>query len=109
MDSKTFQLSIIIPTVGRPSILPRTLKALQAAIRGLAIEVIVVDDSKEGNIDIGDYPFHLIRSGGKGASNARNCGWIQARADLLLFMDDDIIIESSHLRKTLELHSKRGP
>ncbi len=103
MDSLPI-LSIIIPTVGRGEILLNTLEAAFKAIELLPVEVILVDDSKNG-LDLKiPYPAKLLRSGGKGASFARNKGWREARSKLLLFMDDDILIESKHIERTLRLH-----
>lgn len=109
MDAIKFCLSIIVPTVGRPEILSRTLVALNEAIRNLDVEVIVVDDSKDGRVDVGGFPFILMRTGGKGASHARNLGLAEAKAPLILFLDDDILIQEGHLQKTLELHANTGP
>jgi len=97
-------LSVIIPTVGRGEILQRTLDALFKAISGYAIQVILVDDTREGQLGPYDFPMEILQSGGIGASGARNLGWRHAKSDLLLFLDDDIVIEAAHIRRTLELH-----
>ncbi len=104
-----FELSIVIPTVGRVEILNRTLAALKKATEGFHVEVIVVDDSTGGVVSL--HPplgFILHRSGGKGASTARNTGWREAKSDLILFLDDDMLIEAHHIKRTLELHAESG-
>ncbi len=101
-------LSIIIPTIGNADLLEATLACVDAAISGKEIEVIVVDDSKDGVVaDLLD-DILLLRSFGKGASNARNKGWREAQSDLLLFLDDDILISKENIERTLALHQGSG-
>lgn len=99
------QLSIIIPTVGRKEILNKSLKQLFKAIDGFNIEVILIDDSKNGSVECKEKEnIRVFRSAGQGASYARNMGWQNARSHLLLFLDDDILIEKRHIERTLALH-----
>ncbi|MFT6355367.1 MAG: glycosyltransferase involved in cell wall biosynthesis [Cryomorphaceae bacterium] len=103
-------LTIVIPTVGKRNVLDPTLERLKKAVGNQPIEVLIVDDSKAGNLDEKDVePFNLLKSGGHGAANARNIGWKAARAKLLLFLDDDIWITEQNLQRTFELHEQEGP
>lgn len=100
------ELSVIIPTVGRMEILLRTLQELCDAAEGLNLEIIVVDDSALGGVELESFPgVVLLRSGGRGASFARNIGWRAAKAGLLLVLDDDILVHRANIMRTLELHA----
>lgn len=81
------------------------MSAVITAIKGLDVEIILVDDSPGGTLQIPQDNIKVVRSFGSGASNARNLGYKHASGKLLLFIDDDIIIKDSHIHKTLELHS----
>lgn len=89
-------LSIIIPTFRREALL---LEALQSALAvpGLALEVLVIDDSPEGGAQavvqaLGDPRVQYLQqrppSGGRPAV-LRNLGAQIARGRLLYFLDDD--------------------
>ncbi|MEQ9231114.1 MAG: glycosyltransferase, partial [Cyclobacteriaceae bacterium] len=68
-----------------------------------SFEVFVVNDSdKPLEIDISDKRIHFLKNEGKGAASARNFGVKRATKRNLLFLDDDIMITSGHLKKHLE-------
>ena len=94
------KLSIIIPTYNRREILLRTLEGYsrQTALGGI-LEVLVVDDgSTDGtgaavvaSRQASAIPIRYLREENKGLAAARNYGIREARGELLLFGDDDII------------------
>jgi GT2 family glycosyltransferase len=68
------KVSVVVPTCGRPALLQRCLAALEnQTLAREAYEVIIVDDSR-------------LRSG---PAAARNRGWVQAKAPIVAFTDDD--------------------
>ena len=101
--------SIVVPTFRRPDALRETLTALLALdYERDRYEVIVVDDgADEITAEIVNalwrqgLPLTLEAQHQRGAARARNCGARAASGELLLFCDDDILVEPSHLR----LHS----
>ena len=87
-------ISIIIPTYNRASLLRRAVASALAACPDKA-EVVVVDDQSdtaEGALaDVADDPRLTVvtNAGDKGASGARNFGVQIARGAIVIFLDDD--------------------
>jgi HAD superfamily hydrolase (TIGR01662 family) len=100
----TAPTTIVVPTVGRPS-LRVLLEALAAGTHRLGAPVIVVDDRPRGDDledDLGDGPgdgfddlglpeLRVVRSGGGGPARARNIGWRMASTPWVSFLDDDVV------------------
>ena len=88
-------VSVVIPTVGRPS-LAVLLDVLAAAQRGRRpTEVLVVDDRRGGGLALpvpaGLAGITRVLSGrGAGPAAARNVGWRAARHPWVAFLDDDV-------------------
>jgi GT2 family glycosyltransferase len=104
------ELSVVIPTHDRPEELSRALERLDRQSDPPAHEVIVVANP-------GDDPSIVAGAIGKrrvqprlrvastpGASAARNLGWREAGAPLVLFLGDDILAGPSLLREHLTWH-----
>ncbi len=95
--------SVVIPTFRRP----RPLREAMASVlgqAGVAVEIIVVDDSPEASARetverIGDarvrYLKNPVPTGGR-PSIVRNLGWPVARGDFIHFLDDDDIVPEGH-------------
>ncbi len=95
----TIDCAVVIPTVGRPSLLT-LLEALADGAGPAPREVIVVDDrtlgaGSEPVLDRWtgqhDLPVRVLASGGAGPAAARNRGWQEARAAWVVFLDDDVV------------------
>jgi HAD superfamily hydrolase (TIGR01662 family) len=92
----TVPTTVVVPTVGRPS-LTALLEALgRASGPGLA-KVLVVDDRPDAG-DLTEFlpgddalPVRVLRSGGRGPAAARNVGWRHARTEWVSFLDDDVL------------------
>src|SRR3954469_8838933 len=82
--------SVVVPTVGRPS-LDVLLDALAAAPGPRPAELILVDDRPTGAPlrpeRPGLPPVRVVRTGGGGPARARNLGWRTPRAGGLPFLD----------------------
>lgn len=104
-------LSVVIPTCGRPHLLRRCLDALlvQTYPAG-AFEIIVVDDGRSADTQAAVQQISarpgapLIRyvtppPGSKGPAGARNAGWRASEAPLIAFTDDDTIPEPDWLER----------
>ena len=110
------RFSIVVPTRGRPEALRESLVALgQLDYPHTHYEVIVVEDgadprtarvieaARQADVEL-KYEVQPPR----GAASARNRGAALASGDLVLFCDDDIVVESSHLRLHLAARESIG-
>lgn len=106
-------VSVVVPSVGRPTRLFLTLSALCRQITSDQFEVIVVDDSADRRTiaDVTDsldrpLPLRTIHTGGLGAASARNAGARAARGQLLLFLDDDTVADDLVIERHILAHSR---
>jgi glycosyltransferase involved in cell wall biosynthesis len=101
--------SIVIPTYQRRQIVKRSVEAL-ARLEGPSFEVIVVvDGSTDGTAEelrtlSLDAPLQVLQQPNAGAASARNRGAALAQADIILFLDDDMIAASDLLLRHDEAH-----
>jgi hypothetical protein len=86
--------TIVVPTVGRPS-LQSLLAALATGSVPVTAPVVLVDDRPEpdGDLDVGtrDLEVRVVRSGGGGPARARNVGWRASRTAWVSFLDEDVL------------------
>lgn len=95
-------LSIVIPTLNRPNNLVICLQALHAECRGAAdIECIVIDDGSTVHEAAANETLcrnHAVRyihqTHNRGMAVARNCGIASATGTWVMFLDDDIRVNS---------------
>jgi GT2 family glycosyltransferase len=93
-------VSAIIPTYNRSAVLKRTL-ATVFALRPLPHELFVVDQSDEPDPEIAAFlrtapaalRVHYLRQRPPDAQAARNQAAIAASGELLLFLDDDVLLD----------------
>jgi GT2 family glycosyltransferase len=108
----SLRISVVVPTFRREAQLARCLAALAAQdIDPAEFEVIVVDDDRDGPggpLPGGQANARRVRNPGRGAAAARNHGAGEARADLVLFVDDDVVADPWLLRSHLDWHRERG-
>jgi GT2 family glycosyltransferase len=100
--------SVIVPTYNRPAALARTL----AALRGMdfpsdRLEIVVVDSgAAESGAErlAGSNGARYSRCPDHGVATARNHGASLASGELLMFVDDDIVVDASNLRQHEAIH-----
>jgi GT2 family glycosyltransferase len=86
--------SVVIVTYNRHPQLCDTLRALAQVIDSVVGEVIVVDQRPPGPLpdDVLDLPGLLYRAQARpNMVAARNVGTLEARGEIVLFLDDDVI------------------
>ncbi len=90
---------IVIPTVGRPSLLT-LLRALDDGPGPLPGAIFIVDDRKDSagiSLEPDDFSdafaarVRVLTTGGRGPAAARNAGWRASRAEWVAFLDDDVV------------------
>jgi glycosyltransferase involved in cell wall biosynthesis len=104
-------VSVVIPTYNRLNVLKRTLECVEHQTIGRSeYQIIVVDDSsKDGT---GDYLAKLsgidwhINEFNKGRAVTRNLGIKLSKAELIIFIDDDIWVDNNLLMKHVERHKE---
>lgn len=104
-DEGSPRLSVIIPTVDRPTLLPRAVKSVINA-KCDSLEIIIVDDGKtppDLAIAALDCVHVVTNTGRKGAPSARNLGVQSARGSVILFLDDDDEVEQHYPQLVLDI------
>ncbi|HLS44928.1 MAG TPA: HAD-IIIA family hydrolase [Ornithinicoccus sp.] len=100
MTSQDAAYTVVVPTVGRPSLDLLLADLADQPNQHLPVELLVVDDRRLGTgpgappepLLLPDLPFpsRVLRSGGRGPAAARNAGWRSARTGWVAFLDDDV-------------------
>ena len=108
---ENISISIIIPSKnGRKHLLetlPATLQACQNS--SLKTEVIVVDDNSQDNtLDLQKiFPQVIfLKNLSKGACSARNSGVAKATGNILLFIDNDVFLNTDFFDNTVKYFDK---
>jgi GT2 family glycosyltransferase len=108
-------VSVITPTYNRRESLLATLRALESqSFPAHQFEVVVIADGcTDGSADAcrslqTSYTLRVIEQANAGPAVARNVGCQQARAPLLVFLDDDVIPDPDFLTAHRNIHQK-GP
>lgn len=106
--------SIVIPTFNRCATLARVLDALgRQSAPPASFEVLVVSDgSTDGTVDLcrrvataAPYSLRLIEQSNAGPGAARNLGVREARAPLIVFLDDDVVPDEGLLAAHFAAHA----
>jgi MoaA/NifB/PqqE/SkfB family radical SAM enzyme len=98
-------VSVVVPVYNGAATLDACLDALEAALPA-DTEVIVVDDgSTDATPDLlAQRPWRVIRHDAQGGTSAaRNTGWRSSRGDVVVFLDADMVVEPTALRRMLAL------
>ncbi|MFV2045027.1 MAG: glycosyltransferase family 2 protein, partial [Anaerolineales bacterium] len=102
------QASVVIPTFNRGDSLLRTLESLENQPRLAGeFEVTVVDDGSDTVIDSipstnFGYPIRCVKGPHRGATYARNRGARMGNGEVLVFIDDDVTLSNTALKKLIE-------
>ena len=108
-DGHPLRLSVIVPVYNDQGALAQCLAALTDSCPA-GVEIIVVDDaSTDGSAMVAArLPVRLVRiSTNAGPAAARNHGAQHAKADLLLFVDSDLIVAPGTLDQVIRLFDRQ--
>lgn len=93
-------VSVVIPTIGRPSLAGAVESALAQSID--VFEIVVVADTTEPLALPDDDRIRVVRIGpGSGGANARQCGIQHATGDIIALLDDDDLWHPYKLERQL--------
>lgn len=100
-------VSVVVPTKNRPLEVARMLASLRAQ-ETQPLEVIVVDQSTP-RYELEPFPglIHLHEPAFSGLTAARNRGVAEANGDVLLFFDDDVLLESDCVAEVAAVFARR--
>ncbi len=110
-------VSIIIPTYNRPK---EVMEVLQSIYKQETTpkEVIIVDDSIDDRVkkvvdkfkgpfqNIGVYLKYVKNTREKSLTLARNIGLRHAKGDIVIFLDDDVILDRKYIKELLKIYGK---
>ena len=108
--------AVVIATCGRPELLRRTLESLASArLPGSVREVLVVENGgAQGAREVVDalrdrlpIRYLLMEDGNK--SRALNRALRETSADLVYFLDDDVLLEEATVESYVETAARYGP
>lgn len=96
------EVSIIIPTFNRPTLLTRAIASCnEQTFQDL--EVIVVNDAGADVAEIASAAHYLSLPQNRGLAGARNAGLVVATGEYIAFLDDDDLLLPKHLERLLEI------
>ena len=101
-------LSIILPTKKRVEIFYETIEYLDKTLNLFDhdYEVLVINNDPDPiSFNLPDY-VKIINCDGRGVASARNMGAHNAKGDILLFLDNDILISYEAFIKGYKLFLK---
>jgi glycosyltransferase involved in cell wall biosynthesis len=107
------KVSVVVPTHDRGPLLERTLASVVRQ-RGVALEIVVVDDGSTDDTTrrldaLGDERLRVVRNErAEGVSRARNRGIAEARGEWLAFCDDDDVWAPDKLAAQVEAAGAAG-
>lgn len=90
-------LSVVVPSRDRPEMLARCLASVRASLRP-GDELVVVDSASRDAAAVAAAAAGagaaLVRCDRPGVNRARNAGWRAAAHPLLVFTDDDVVVDT---------------
>ncbi len=111
-DDAVPDVSVVVPTFNRASLLPPLAQALARQEGVGEYEIVFVDDSStddtprvlESLAAAADVPMRVLRNEARAGNPARprNLGWKAARAQLVAFIDDDCLPQPGWLAALVE-------
>lgn len=97
-EGMNVEVSVVVPTRDRPESLVRCLRSILGQRTRRPFEVVVVDDGRECPVWLPlDSRVRLLNGPRRGPGAARNIGIESALGEIVLFTDDDALVDESWL------------
>lgn len=101
----TPDLSIVIPTKDRQSILVESLHKLIHATNNYNVEIIIINDAEQELKQLpSSISISVYKNPKSGVASARNLGANKAQAEILLFLDDDMHVSHQNIQYIIAFH-----
>lgn len=100
------KISVIIPTHNRSSLLKNAIDSILLLSHEAETELIIVDNNSSDNTPAVARAYSQVRyvfEKSTAFTKARKTGGAAASGDILLFLDDDIILNPGSMRKLLDI------
>jgi len=103
---ESLSVTIVVPTYGRPDAIREVLLSLKAqTLSSGDFEVVVVDNSPTGDARVivedtnkqGQGQVHYVHEPRTGLHHARHTGAREAKGEILVYVDDDVIVPEGWL------------
>lgn len=106
-------VTVVIPSHNRPQLLIETVRSILAG-GSVPSEIVIVDQSDEPHPQLPGFTSPGTRvqytlSSRRGLSRGRNDGIATASHELLVFVDDDMLVDSGWLQSMTDELRRRGP
>nr|WKN36967.1 glycosyltransferase [Tunicatimonas sp. TK19036] len=98
-------ISLIIPTKDRGALLEQTIRQARASLTSFDHEIIVINDAtSEVSLpsELSDM-LTIVNNPKQGVASARNYGVSLAKGEWLLFLDDDMLMDTTNVRDVLSI------
>ncbi|HEX3705310.1 MAG TPA: glycosyltransferase [Mycobacteriales bacterium] len=96
-DSVSGAVTVVVPTRDRPGQLTTCLASIRAALHD-SDELVVADSASVDATAVADVAraagATVVRCDRAGVGRARNAGWRAGTRDVVLFADDDVVVDS---------------
>jgi cellulose synthase/poly-beta-1,6-N-acetylglucosamine synthase-like glycosyltransferase len=105
-------ISIVVPTLGRPSLTAMLTVLASGAPPRVPVEVLLVDDRRDRATPLSLPPgldVKVLTGRSAGPAAARNVGWRAAGHDWVTFLDDDVLPDPDWLERLVDDLSSAGP
>jgi glycosyltransferase involved in cell wall biosynthesis len=106
------KVTVIIPTHDRPGPLKRVVESLTAQTLQPDTLIIVNDGQTEIETELADIvaqagvEFQIVRRAEPSSACSRNAGLAEAKGDIVVFFDDDMILDHDLLEKLVDIYRR---
>lgn len=112
LEDNKLKLSIVIGTKDRPESLKKCLGSISTQTRP-PDEILIIDDGRN-KADVNSMALDLKgarvsyfnKSDNPGISKSRNLGASKAAEDIVMFLDDDVILDESYIEEIMNVFEK---